>query len=69
MIGVQEALDDSALTGRMLLTVHDELVLECPADECDDLTGLVVDRMAHAMDLSVPLRVDSGSGTDWSEAH
>ncbi|MGH2570200.1 MAG: DNA polymerase, partial [bacterium] len=69
MIRVQESLDDAGLAGRMLLTVHDELVLECPRAERDDLTELVADRMAHAMELAVPLKVDTGWGKDWSEAH
>jgi DNA polymerase-1 len=69
MIGVRDALDGSELRGHMLLTVHDEVVLECPEDERPALTELVIDRMAHAMELSVPLKVDTGYGPDWSEAH
>ena len=53
----------------MLLTVHDELVFECPEGERDALTALAVERMAGAMELSVPLKVDTGAGADWSEAH
>jgi DNA polymerase-1 len=69
MIRVQESLDAAGPAGRMLLTVHDELVLECPRAEREDLGELVADRMAHAMELAVPLKVDTGWGKDWSEAH
>jgi DNA polymerase-1 len=69
MIRVQEALDGSGLRAALLLTVHDELVLECPAEEREDVVELVRSRMAGAMELDVPLQVDAGWGADWSAAH
>jgi len=69
MIGAQSALDTSGLEARLLLTVHDELVLECPAAEREEATALVRERMASALELAVPLKVDSGWGANWSEAH
>ncbi|MDA1092490.1 MAG: DNA polymerase I [Acidobacteria bacterium] len=52
----------------MILTVHDELVLEAPADEADAVAALVRDRMAKAADLRVPLVVDLGIGENWMAA-
>jgi DNA polymerase-1 len=69
MIGVQRSLDEQGLAARMVLTVHDELVFDCPASERDVVIETARREMAGAMDLSVPLKVDAGFGPDWSEAH
>ena len=69
MIDLEAALERSGLKGRMLLQVHDELVLETPAREIDELRELVRQCMEQAVELSVPLRVDFGHGRDWLEAH
>jgi DNA polymerase-1 len=53
----------------MLLQVHDELVLECPAKELEETQALVRRCMEHAVELSVPLRVDVGAGENWLAAH
>jgi DNA polymerase-1 len=69
MIGVDAALRDrDDLDCHMLLTVHDELVFEVPADRVEDAAALVADRMEHAIDLEVPLRADVGWGPNWAEA-
>ena len=68
MIRVQDALDDAGLASQMLLQVHDEIILECPADELDDATTLVVEQMAGVADLRVPLDVDTASGPTWYDA-
>jgi DNA polymerase-1 len=52
---------------RMLLQVHDELVLEVPEEEIDEVKALVVDTMSNAYPLVVPLKVDSSSGRNWLE--
>ncbi|USN99910.1 MAG: DNA polymerase I [Phycisphaeraceae bacterium] len=52
----------------MLLQIHDELVFEAPADTADQARAVIVDRMQHAMDLDVPLIVDSGISGNWYEA-
>jgi DNA polymerase-1 len=69
MIDLERELEGSALAGRMLLQVHDELVLECPATELDDTVALVKRCMEHAVELAVPLQVDVGAGANWLEAH
>ena len=65
-------LVDSALTGhkaKMLLQVHDELVLEAPEEEVASVGPMLVAQMKKAADLAVPLEVDLGEGNTWAEAH
>jgi DNA polymerase-1 len=69
MIAIQERLDARELAARMILTVHDELVFDCPEEECEEVKDLAVSHMESALELSVPLKVDSGIGRNWSEAH
>ena len=52
----------------MLLQIHDELVFEVPSAQAEALDAFVRDRMAHAMDLRVPLEVSTGRGATWAEA-
>jgi DNA polymerase-1 len=68
MIRIHDALRRDGLQARMLLQVHDELVLEAPPNEADAVTGIVRDAMEKAADLSVPLVVDLGIGNNWLEA-
>jgi DNA polymerase-1 len=51
--------------GKMLLQIHDELVLEAPADRISDLGRLVREEMEQALKLAVPLKVDLSAGCDW----
>jgi DNA polymerase-1 len=68
MIRINEALRSREFAGRMLLQVHDELVLEAPPNEVEAVTGIVRDAMENAARLSVPLVVDLGTGANWLEA-
>jgi DNA polymerase I len=72
MIDVHAALSAlSARTGpagRMILTVHDELLFEVPRARAEEVAALVRDRMEHAAALNVPLTVDVGIGENWKEA-
>ena len=54
---------------RLIMQVHDELVLEVRADAVEEVTRAVRERMVGAATLSVPLRVDAGAGANWDEAH
>ncbi len=65
MIRIRDRLVAEGRSGRMLLQVHDELVLEVPPDEVDSVTRLVKEEMEHAAELSVPLVVDVGTGSNW----
>ncbi len=69
MIAVQDWLDRDGAPARMIMQVHDELVLEVAEKSLEEVRAEVVDLMAGAADLSVPLKVDAGSGSNWDEAH
>jgi DNA polymerase-1 len=69
MIDLERRLTESGLAGRLLLQVHDELVLEAPLAELDATIELVRECMEHAVELDVPLEVDVGHGPTWLEAH
>jgi DNA polymerase-1 len=68
MLGVDSALTAAGLKSRMLLQVHDELVLEIAAGEHDTVQALVTEQMASAAELSVPLEVSVGFGASWDSA-
>ena len=68
MIKVQSFLDRDAPDTRMLLTVHDELVLEAPAAQAESVGGRLRDVMEQVLPLTVPLKVDLGIGPTWAEA-
>ena len=69
MIRIPPALADAGLQGRMLLQVHDELVLEVPEAEAAETADLVRQTMEAAASLSVPLVAEAGTGHSWAEAH
>ena len=67
MLDVSAALSDSDLSARMLLQVHDELVLECPVSQLEDTSRLVMDKMSRAFELKVPLKTDARAGVNWGK--
>jgi len=69
MLRVDRALAARALQAKMLLQVHDELVLEAPPAELDSVGALLVEEMKGAADLAVPLEVELGHGDTWAAAH
>ena len=69
MVAVHSALRARKLRSRMVLQVHDELVLDCPEDEVPEVSALVREAMENAMSLAVPLKVDIGVGDNWLQAH
>ena len=68
MVNLHRRIERDTLPAKMLLQIHDELVVECPADEADMISAVVVEEMEGAMALKVPLRVDPGVGPNWFEA-
>jgi DNA polymerase I len=68
MLGVQRALREAELTSRLLLQVHDELVLEVAAGERDRVEHIVRHEMGSAYALDVPLDVSVGYGKTWDDA-
>ena len=68
MIELDHALEEAGFGARMLLTVHDELVLEVPVDERDAVEAIVREVMENVTELRVPLVVDIGFGPNWATA-
>ena len=68
MIELDAALEREALRARMILTVHDELVLEVPLEERDQVEPLVREVMESVCEIAVPLEVDLGFGPNWAAA-
>ncbi|MDD2202077.1 MAG: DNA polymerase I [Firmicutes bacterium] len=68
MVGVHARLRDGGCQARLLLQVHDELVLEAPREELEEIAGIVNEEMSGAMALSIPLKVDIAWGESWMKA-
>ena len=69
MLGVDAWLGERGRQARLIMQVHDELVVEVPAREVDEVAAGVKRIMESAAQLRVPLKVDSGVGGNWDEAH
>jgi DNA polymerase-1 len=69
MLRVQEALARERLDARMLLQVHDELVVEAAERAVEPVSALLRREMEASANLSVPLLVEVGHGRSWAEAH
>lgn len=69
MIRVKQRLDREQLKSKLILQVHDELLIEAAADEEEYVKTLLAEEMRHAADLAVTLEVDVQSGKNWFEAH
>lgn len=69
MARVQRSIREAGLKTRLLLQVHDELVFEVPVGEVETVRPLIVDAMVDALELKVPIVVDTGTGHNWLEAH
>ena len=69
MLAIDSWLTEHAFKTRMIMQVHDELVLEVPDSELKDVPEVIASLMSGVAELRVPLRVDVGSGANWAEAH
>ena len=69
MINVERALNEAGLKARIVLQVHDELLVEAPIDEADVVKNILYEQMKNAVSLLVPLEVEVNTGKDWFEAH
>ncbi|GAG74731.1 unnamed protein product, partial [marine sediment metagenome] len=65
MLKVAENLKSSKLTAKILLQVHDELVLEAPDNEIQEVVALVQSAMEGVYSLEIPLTTDAKTGVDW----
>ena len=69
MLSVDRWLQDDGVDARMIMQVHDELVLEVADAQLDAICAELCRRMSSAAELAVPLRVEAGRGANWDEAH
>lgn len=68
MIDVYNEFNNKGLKSKILVQVHDELVIDCKKDEIDIVKEILTEKMNNVYKLSVPLKVDINYGTDWYEA-
>ncbi|WMJ88412.1 DNA polymerase I [Anaerocolumna sp. MB42-C2] len=68
MIRVNERLKELKLRSRLILQIHDELLIEAFKDEMDEVSGILKEEMQKAADMSIPLEVEVKTGTNWYEA-
>ena len=69
MIKIYKDLKDNNLKSKLILQVHDELLLEVHKDEVDYISEMVLKNMKNAIELDVPIEIDCGFGPSWYEAH
>ncbi len=69
MIKVEEKLKQRNYKSKLILQIHDELLVEAPKDEAEEVKKLLVETMENCVSLSVPLLVDANLGDDWDESH
>ena len=69
MVRVFDRLEKEGLQARLLLQVHDELIVECPEAEADQVSRILKEEMENAAHLSVPLTAEVHTGHSWAEAH
>ena len=69
MVHVYERLKAEGLEAKLLLQVHDELIVECPEAEAEKVSALLKEEMENAAHLAVPLTAEVHSGHSWAEAH
>lgn len=67
MVKVDEALKKGGYKAKLVLQVHDELIVDAPAEEADKVKELLVDCMENVMKLAVPLKVEAEIGNSWYE--
>ena len=69
MVNVARKLKEQQLQARLILQVHDELIVECPEPEAETVKALLESEMENAVHLSVPLTAEAHIGHSWAEAH
>jgi DNA polymerase-1 len=68
MVRIDQALREAGLQSKLILQVHDELLLECPPEEAEQAAALLREAMEGAITLSVPLVAEVHQGLNWAEA-
>ena len=69
MVRVAQGLKEGGYRARLILQVHDELVVECPLEEVQAVSALLQRTMEGVVSLKVPLVAEVSSGSDWEKAH
>ena len=69
MIKIQNRIENNNFKSKMLVQVHDELVFEIHNDEMKEMKEIIQNEMENAYDITIPLKVDMGTGLNWFEAH
>ena len=69
MVNVHRRLKEEGSEAKLILQVHDELIVECPEAESEKVTALLKEEMENAAHFTVPLIADAQTGHSWSEAH
>ena len=69
MIDVYHGLKDAGLKSKLILQIHDELLIEAYEDELEQVKEILADKMQHAVSLAVPMEIDLNVGSTWYDAH
>ena len=69
MVRVARRMDQEGLAAKLILQVHDELIVECPENEAETVKALLTEEMEQVAALSVPLIAEAKAGKTWAEAH
>ncbi len=68
LVRLDTALDAAELKSRVVLQVHDEVILEVPPGEKEQATQVVIESLSNAFDLAVPLEINLSFGATWADA-
>jgi DNA polymerase-1 len=68
MVSVYRRLKQEHMQSRIILQVHDELILECPEEEIEQAKKILTEEMENAGNMGIPLKVDLGVGENWYQA-
>ena len=68
MNAVHDELKAAGLAAKLILQVHDELIVECPGEEAEQVKALLTEEMEQAVSLSVPMVAEANSGRTWYDA-
>ncbi|MEN6624344.1 MAG: DNA polymerase, partial [Smithella sp.] len=69
MVNIDTLLQQNNFSARLIMQVHDELILEAPFDEKEQIMAIVKKEMEEVIQLKVPLKVSIAAGANWDEAH
>ena len=68
MINVYNKLNEGGYKAKLVLQVHDELVIDCPKEEADEVSEILKAEMENAVKMNVPLTVELGIGENWHQS-